>query len=100
MIKHIVVWRLKDTALNNDKATNAKLMKQRLEQLRGQIAGLLTIEVGIDYSSTPNSSDVSLYSEFEDREALDRYQNHPTHKEIAKFVGEAQTERRMVDYEV
>jgi hypothetical protein len=100
MIKHIVLWRLKETVHNNDKATNARLIKEKLEGLRGQIDGLLTIEVGIDYSATATSSDVSLYSEFADRKALERYQSHPQHKAIASFVGEAQIERRMVDYEV
>ena len=35
MIKHIVFWNLKDDALGNDKATNALLVKEKLEALNG-----------------------------------------------------------------
>ena len=100
MIKHIVFWRLKDSAHGNDKATNAALIKQKLEGLRGQVPGLLAIEVGIDFAGSGSSSDLALYCEFSSREALDAYQNHPLHKAVVPFVAEAQNERRMVDYEV
>lgn len=100
MIKHIVMWRLKDTAHGNDRATNARLIKQQLEALHGRIPGLLRIEVGLDYSATEASHDVVLYSEFESRAALDAYQIHPEHKAVVPFVKEAARERAMVDYEI
>jgi hypothetical protein len=54
----------------------------------------------MDFSATESSADLALYSEFASREALDAYQIHPEHKAIMPFVGEARSERRMVDYEV
>jgi hypothetical protein len=100
MIKHIVFWRLKDSAHGNDKATNASLIKQKLEGLHGKIPGLLKIEVGFDFIHADTSSDVALYSEMTDRAALDTYQVHPLHKEVGAFIKEAVCERRAVDYEV
>lgn len=100
MIKHIVMWRLKESAHGNDKATNARLIKQMLEALQGKIPGLLKIEVGLDFSSTEQSADVVLYSEFASREALDSYQAHPEHKALVPFIGEARSERWLTDYEV
>ncbi len=97
MIKHIVMWKLKEQAHGNTKNANAKLIKQKLESLTGKIPGLLKLEVGIDFSATKESGDVVLYSEFESQEALENYQNHPEHKAIMPFVGEARDERRMVD---
>ena len=47
MIKHIVVWRLREAAHGNDRATNARLIREKLEALRGQIPGLLKLEVGL-----------------------------------------------------
>jgi hypothetical protein len=41
-----------------------------------------------------------LYSLFNDKQALDHYQQHPLHKEIMPFIAEARSERRVVDYEV
>ena len=73
MIHHIVAWRLKDSALGNDKATNARLIREKLEALRGQIPGLLHIEVGFDFSATETSADILLLTEFESRAALAAY---------------------------
>jgi hypothetical protein len=99
MIKHIVFWRLKPAAVGNDKATNARLLKQKLEALQGKIPGLLKLEVGIDFVGGEHSSDVGLYSEFTSREALEAYQVHPLHVEVAAFVTDVRAERRVVDYE-
>lgn len=100
MIKHIVVWRLKDDAHGNTKMQNAMIIKSKLEALAGKIPGIIKMEVGIDISGTEESGDIVLYSEFESKEALDNYQAHPEHKAVMPFVKEARSERRLVDYEV
>jgi quinol monooxygenase YgiN len=97
MIKHIVMWRLDETA--GDKTGNALKLKHLLEGLNGRIPGLLRLEVGIDFSQEGESSDVVLYSEFESRQALDAYQVHPAHAEVVPFVKSVRAERRVVDYE-
>lgn len=98
MVKHIVMWKLKEEAHGNDKATNARLIKEKLEALNGQIPGLIRLEVGIDFLGEGNL-DVVLCSELENRKALDAYQNHPLHQALLPFVKEAVTERKAVDYE-
>ena len=98
MIKHIVMWKLKDEAHGNDKATNARLVKEKLEALSGKIDGLLKIEVGIDFLGGGNF-DVVLYSELSSKEALDAYQNHPLHQAALPFIREAVIDRKAVDYE-
>ena len=100
MVKHIVFWKLKESANGNTKAENALLIKEKLEALNGRIKGVLKIEVGIDFSKTESSSDVVLYSEFASREDLDNYQSHPEHKALLPFITEARSERIVVDYEV
>ncbi len=100
MVKHIVAWRLKEKAQGNSKEENARLIKEKLENLVGQIPGLLKLEVGINFTQDECASDVVLYSEFESKEALEAYQVHPVHKEAARFVLECRTERRVADYEV
>lgn len=99
MIKHIVFWKLKEQAHGNDKSTNAQLIKQKLEDLRGKIDGLIKIEVGIDFLGGGNF-DVALYSELESREALDAYQSHPLHQAVLPFVREVVEDRKAVDYEI
>ena len=100
MVKHIVMWRLKDNVHGNDLKTNANLIKEKLEGLRGRITGIIAIEVGIDFSSTDSSGHLVLYSEFENRDALKAYQVHPEHQALISFISEATNERRLVDYEV
>ena len=99
MIKHIVFWRLNESAYGNDKQTNAQIIKEKLLAMKGRVAGLLTIEVGFDFSNETDSCDVVLYSEFDNKEALRQYQNHPNHIAIKKWLSEVRYERRVVDYE-
>jgi hypothetical protein len=99
MVRHIVLWRLKPSAGGRSKAENAAEIKRLLEDLNGKIPGLFRLEVGFDFSQTPESSDVVLYSEFESRAALDAYQVHPLHVAVKPFVKAARDERRTVDYD-
>ena len=99
MIKHIVMWRLKDFAAGATKEENAVKLKQSLEELDSVIDAISAIEVGINFNGSPAAFDVVLYSEFENREALEAYQKHPEHLKIVDFVGEIRTDRAVVDYE-
>src|SRR5688572_2523460 len=98
MIVHIVFWRLHEQANGRSKLENAREMKARFEALK-TLPGLLRLDFGIDFAGTEQSSDVALYTEFESRAALDAYQVHPAHKEVAAFIADLRTERRVVDYE-
>jgi hypothetical protein len=100
MIKHIVFWRLNESAYGNDKQTNADILKEKLLAMEGKVNGLLKVEVGFDFSNEKDSCDVVLYSEFENKEALHHYQTHPDHEGIKKWLSEVRYERRVVDYEV
>jgi len=99
MIKHIVLWRLNETAYGNNKRTNAHILKEKLLAMKGKVDGLLKIEVGFDFSKEKDSCDVVLYTEFENKEALYQYQNHQDHQEIKKWINDVRYERRVVDYE-
>jgi hypothetical protein len=100
MIKHIVFWRLIESAHGNDKQTNSRLLKDKLLAMKGKVDGLLKIEVGFDFSNEKDSCDVVLYSEFSSKEALHQYQIHPDHQEIKKWINDVRYERRVVDYEI
>lgn len=99
MVKHIVMWKLKETAEGNGKEQNAGIIKEKLEGLRGRIPGLISIEVGIDVNRSEMAFDVVLYSEFESLEALQGYQKNPEHLKAAGFVRAVKENRVVVDYE-
>ena len=64
MIKHIVMWKLKDEAEGNSKAENAKIIKNSIEDLKEKINEIVDIEVGIDVNKSDQAYDVVLYSTF------------------------------------
>lgn len=100
MVKHIVFWKLREQAQGRAAAQNAVLLKERLEALRGEVPGLIHLEVGMDISRTDASADVALYSEFEDMAALEVYQAHPAHQTVVAFANEVREDRLVVDYEL
>ena len=99
MIKHIVMWRLKDFAAGAAKEDNARRLKESLEALDGVIDEIVALEVGINFNASPAAFDVVLYSEFENREGLEAYQKNPEHLKIVDFVGEIRSDRAVADYE-
>ncbi len=100
MIKHIVMWRLKDNAAGRSKEENALMLKNVLEDLKDKIPQIKEIEVGINFNPSQAAFDVVLYSAFEDKEALEQYQKHPDHVKVADIIGEIRSDRAVVDYTV
>ncbi len=95
MVKHIVFWNLKEQAENGLKAENALKIKEGLEALVG-VPGLLKAEVGIGIPE--NGWDLCLCTEFDTREHLDAYRDHPAHKKVQEFVHQVITQRAACDY--
>ncbi|MDZ5253913.1 Dabb family protein [Clostridium sp. LIBA-8841] len=100
MIKHIVMWKLKDDAEGNSKAENAKIIKDSLEDLQGKIKEIVALEVGIDVNKSEQAYDIVLYSTFNSLEDLDSYQKNPDHVKAGSFVKKVASSRVVVDYEV
>lgn len=98
MIKHVVMWKLKDFAEGADKARNAKRLKIELEALKALIPQVWHIEVGINCIDSDAAYDVLLYAVFKNEKDLDIYQNHPDHRAVAAFIGKVRENRVVVDY--
>jgi hypothetical protein len=99
MIRHIVMWKLKDEAEGASREENARKMKEMLEGLPGRIAEIRSLEVGINQARSPDAFDAVLVSEFAHWEDLRRYMEHPAHQRVSEFVGRVRLERRIVDFE-
>ena len=100
MIKHIVMWKLKDHAEGADKAANAIQMKELLDGCAALVPGILKFETAIAQPGLEATYDVILYSEFASRSALDAYQEHPQHVAVKPFIGAVREARQCMDYEV
>ncbi|SME88931.1 Dabb family protein [Desulfovibrio gilichinskyi] len=98
MIKHIVMWTLKDEAEGGTSAENGIKMKQILENLSGKIDELKHIEVSVDVFAAIPDCNVVLYSEFETKDDLDAYQVHPLHQACVAFIKQVVASRNVIDY--
>lgn len=96
-IRHIVLWKLSaDDA--DTRALHAEQVAERLESLTSVIPEIEHLEVGRNVAYPHTNWDVALISEFADVEALERYQVHPAHQEVAEFVRSVVSERAGIDF--
>jgi antibiotic biosynthesis monooxygenase (ABM) superfamily enzyme len=100
MIKHIVMWKLKDFAEGADRATNAAKMKEKLEACAALVPGTLKFEVALAQPGLEATYDIVLYSEFDSKSALDAYADHPTHQALKPFIGAVRESRQCMDYHI
>ena len=94
MIKHIVLYTLKEGV---DKDQAVQIIRQSLEPLVGVIPGLTHMEIRRAYQG---GMDYALYSEFESKEALAAYADHPAHQEAKTHFWHFLDTRVAADYEV
>jgi hypothetical protein len=100
MIKHIVLWKLKENVEGKLKADNARMLKRELESLPGKIKEIRTFEVGINFSTEQDAYDLSLIAEFANKNDLETYLNHPEHQRVVTILRRLRDSRIVVDYEV
>lgn len=82
MVKHVILWKLKDELDPQQKEQVKAGIIEGLESLRGKIEGLVDIRVYTKGLSSSNV-DVMLDSTFESEEALKAYSVHPAHVAVA-----------------
>ena len=100
MIKHIVMFRLRDSAVAKNKDENLQVLKVLFESLQEKIPMVRCLEVGINMGKSASASDIALYSEFDDMQALEDYRLHPEHVRVVEFIDKVCSERRVLDYVV
>ena len=100
MVKHVILWQLKDELSEAEKAAVKAGIKEGLEGLAGQIPGLLEVHVNIN--GLPSSTvDLMLDTTFTDAAALKAYSTHPAHVAVADGKVRPYTKTRAcLDYEV
>lgn len=96
MIKHIVCFKLKDNSREScEKAAEI------FRSMEGKVPMLRDISVGIDFLHSPRSYDIILETVFDNKAALDEYQNDPYHCGVVKkYIHGVQEASVSVDYEM
>ena len=100
MVKHIILWTLKDELSAEEKENVKQGIKEGLEGLKGVVPGIVDIVVNIHGLDSSNA-DLMLDSTFEDEEALKNYAVHPAHVEVADGKVRPFTKQRScLDFEI
>ena len=100
MVRHVILWQLKDELTADEKVIVKKGIKEGLEGLSGRIPGLISIKVETEPLASSNA-EVMLDSVFESEEALKGYSVHPEHVKVANEKVRPYTAiRSCMDYEV
>ena len=98
MVKHVILWQLKDEYSAEQKAEIKAGIKANLESLQGKIPGLLEIKVNIEPLASSNV-DLMLDSSFETEADLAAYQTNPLHVEAASYVRSVVETRLCLDFQ-
>ena len=83
MVKHIILWTLKEMP-EAEKLAVKNSIKEGLEGLKGKIPGLVDIKVITEVRLASSTADLMLDSTFESTVALEGYLKNPTHVEVAQ----------------
>ena len=94
MVRHTVLYFLKDNSLENRLALKAEFLG-----MKGKISCLKDVEAGVDFVGSHRSCDVALVCTFENREALNEYMDHPAHLPVKEYVRGVAEKSISCDYE-
>jgi len=98
-IRHVVTWKLatEDAA---ERGVQAAEVARRLNALDGVVPQLLSISAGANAAYPDTNWDVTLVADFTSVAAIEEYQVHPAHEEVAAYIRSVVSARVAVDFEV
>ena len=103
MIRHIVMFKFKESANGKSKEENLREAKARMLALGEEIPEFtrFTVSFGAE-GQAPGNYDYILVSEFDSLEQLTAYQKHPAHVAFGQLVKELREPegRACIDYEI
>lgn len=99
MVRHVILWQLKDSLSAEEKASVKAGIKEHLESLVGVVPGLVSVDVHTEGLASSNV-DVMLDCSLESEEALKGYAVHPAHVAVADtYVRPYTATRNCIDFE-
>jgi quinol monooxygenase YgiN len=97
VIRHIVMWKLKEGAGGAGRAQNALQVKAWLDACGDLVPGILRFDVAVAQEGLEASCDVMLYAEFASVAALEAYNAHPQHQLLKTRVAPLREARYCFD---
>ena len=99
MVKHIVMFKLKETLSAEEKLDVMNRFKAAIEALPAPIDVIRKVFVGLNINGA-ETWDICLESEFDTLEDVKAYAVHPDHVAAAGILKDAKLDRACVDYEM
>jgi hypothetical protein len=100
MIKHIVMWTIKEGETSRMKFERMAEVKARLMDLKDKISAVTSLEVFFNSPLAPQDNfDIVLISEFNTWADLEQYKIHPDHVEVAAYINNVKQNRTAIDFE-
>ena len=101
MVRHVILWTLKEEFSIEEKESIKANIKRELEALNGKIPGLIDIKIYTNGLASSKNADLMLDSSFENEETLKSYAIHPDHVAAADgFVRPYTATRSCLDFEI
>jgi hypothetical protein len=100
MVRHIVMFKLKEFASPDEKQAKMSEIKNALESLADKIDILRFIQV--DFNINPLEAwDLILTTELDSLDDIRTYANHPEHVAVSKdIIAPVKADRACIDYEI
>ncbi len=93
MVKHIVCHKYTSKE-------EAEKIAPMLMGLVGKVPSLRSMQAGADFLGSKRSFHLALVAEFDSREGLKEYQNHPEHVKVRTYIHTVLEESVSVDFEL
>ncbi len=94
MIRHVVFFKTQDNDMEVKKDLQEKILS-----LKEKINVIKYYQVGINFSKEDRAYDLVLISDFDTKEDLCSYANHPEHLRIISSVKSKNITTKVVDFE-
>ena len=100
MIRHCVWWTLREQAEGNRAEVNARILMEKLENLRG-LPGVKDLEVAVTFlPTTTEEVQIILLTTHDDVEGLRTYRAEPDHLDVVDFIKKVALSRKCIDWKV
>ena len=99
MVKHIVMFKLKETLSKEEKMVVMNDFKAAIEALPAEISVIRKVFVGLNINES-EAWDICLESEFDSLDDVKTYATHPAHVAAGSLLADAKESRSCVDFEI
>lgn len=98
MLRHIIMFKLKESDNKLEHLKNIEIIKEKLENLKSHIPEIKRLEVGINVVEIALAFDLVLTIDFENLNDFNNYKIHPAHQAFIEFNKQYSIAKAAVDY--